>query len=187
MTRPLSLCCLLTLLTFSTVTAQEDLKQQEQQQVQQPEPNAQPQVDNLEPHEQAFVELMSSAVMTGTFSMGDKPDQSPKQEKYTIQSVRKVSGDDWIVTARVTYGKIDVPVPVPVKMKWAGDTPVLQVTNLSIPLIGDSFTARVMFYEDYYAGAWWHGKVGGQMWGKLTKVTQPETSPEDKTEQKIKE
>ena len=87
--------------------------------------------------------------------------------------------------ARVTYGKIDVPVPVPVQVKWAGDTPVLQVTDLSIPLIGDAFTARVMFYENYYAGAWWHGKVGGQMWGKIEKSdeTTPEKVPQ-KTEDK---
>jgi hypothetical protein len=33
-----------------------------------------------------------------------------------------------------------------------------------------TFTARVLFYEDRYAGTWQHGKVGGHMFGKIEKA-----------------
>lgn len=120
----------------------------------------------LEPHEQAFVDLMTNAVMVGTFTI-DGRGGTPKEERYEIKSVSKVKDDSWTVNARIVYGKLDVVVPVPVKMKWAGDTPVLQVTDLNIPLVGNEFTSRVMFYDNRYAGTWAHGKVGGHMWGVI--------------------
>ncbi|MCA8999654.1 MAG: hypothetical protein KDA80_21845, partial [Planctomycetaceae bacterium] len=120
--------------------------------------------------EQAFVALLDGAVLNGTFTVDAKRDQAPKPEKYTINGVRKVSGDNWIVEARITYGKLDVPVPVPVKVNWAGDTPMIQVTDLTIPLVGDGFSSRVLFYDGRYAGTWQHGKVGGHMFGIVEKV-----------------
>lgn len=117
--------------------------------------------------EQAFVELMTGAVLNGTFTVDHRANQAPKPEKYAIKSVRKVEGADWIVEARITYGDLDVPVPVPVQVRWAGDTPMIQVTNLSIPLVGSEFSARVLFDGNRYAGTWQHGKVGGHMFGKV--------------------
>lgn len=135
----------------------------------------------LEPHEQAFVDLMTDAVMVGTFTI-DGRGGTPKEERYEIKSVSKVNGDSWTVNARIVYGKLDVVVPVPVKMKWAGDTPVLQVTDLNIPLVGNEFTSRVMFYDNRYAGTWAHGKVGGHMWGVIEHQQEGETSESDESE-----
>jgi len=131
----------------------------------------------LEPHEQAFVDLMTNAVMVGTFTI-DGRGGTPKEERYEIKSVSKVNDDSWTVNARIVYGKLDVVVPVPVKMKWAGDTPVLQVTDLNIPLVGNEFTSRVMFYDNRYAGTWAHGKVGGHMWGVIEHSEEAETKSE---------
>ena len=44
---------------------------------------------------------------------------------------------------------------------------MIQVTDLKIPLVGEGFTARVLFYGDRYAGTWQHGKIGGHMWGTI--------------------
>lgn len=117
--------------------------------------------------EQAFVQQLTKATLVGQFSVDGRSDKAPSPERYTIESVTKVRGDQWIVQSRITYGKYDVAVPVPVQVIWAGDTPVLQVTDLKIPLMGEGFTARVMFYKDRYAGSWYHGKVGGHMWGMI--------------------
>jgi hypothetical protein len=60
---------------------------------------------------------------------------------------------------------------VPVEVRWAGDTPMIQVSDLSIPGLGDEFSARVLFYQGRYAGTWSHGKVGGTMFGRIEKLS----------------
>ncbi|WP_417848307.1 hypothetical protein [Thalassoglobus sp.] len=117
--------------------------------------------------EQAFVDQLTNATLVGRFSIQGRKNMTPQAERYAITSVKKTGDNNWIVQARITYGKYDLPVPVPVQVEWAGDTPVLQVTDLKIPLMGEGFTARVMFYKDRYAGSWYHGKVGGHMWGDI--------------------
>jgi hypothetical protein len=64
-------------------------------------------------------------------------------------------------------------------VKFAGDTPVISVTNLGFPGFG-SFTARVVIYNGTYAGTWASvppangGRAGaaphgGMMFGKVVK------------------
>ncbi len=137
--------------------------------------------------EQQFVELLTKATMVGRFSIDGRNDRDPQPERYTIESVTKTGGDNWIVKARITYGKYDVAVPVPVQVLWAGDTPILQVTDLKIPFMGEGFTARVMFYKDRYAGSWYHGKVGGHMWGMIEQQAKEEPATKSELELKTQE
>jgi hypothetical protein len=78
--------------------------------------------------------------------------------------VTKIGEDQWLFTARI--GKAGFPVPIPVPVKWAGDTPVISVTKLAIPTMG-TFTARVVIYDGQYAGTWDAGDHGGHMWGRI--------------------
>ncbi len=119
--------------------------------------------------ERAFVEQMTNAVLVGRFSVSGRADGAPKAERYSISGVKKLGEDRWVITARITYGDVDLPVPVPVQIFWADDTPVVSLTNLAIPGLGQGFTTRVLFYEDRYAGTWYHGKAGGHMWGTIEK------------------
>lgn len=119
--------------------------------------------------EQDFADLMTGAVMVGRFSI-DGRETPPGEERYEISKAQKLGGDKWVITARIKYGQHDIEVPVAVQMNWAGDTPVLSVTDISIPGLGEGFTTRVLFYKDRYAGSWYHGKVGGHMWGKIEKA-----------------
>lgn len=121
--------------------------------------------------EQAFVDLLTKATMVGRFSI-DGRETPPKEERYEISQVQKLGGEKWLVTARIKYGQHDIDVPVAVQVHWAGDTPVLSVTDISIPGLGEGFTTRVLFYGDRYAGSWYHGKVGGHMWGKIEPGTE---------------
>lgn len=123
---------------------------------------------SLNEGEQAFANLMTGAVMVGRFSV-DGRDTPPKDERYEISKAQKLGGDKWLITARIKYGQNDIEVPVAVQMNWAGDTPVLSVTDIAIPGLGEGFTTRVLFYKDRYAGSWYHGEVGGHMWGKIEK------------------
>ena len=129
--------------------------------------------------EQAFADLMQDAVLVGNFSVNrERPGKDPSKltpERYGIKSITKKSGNEWTVNSNIKYGQLDVTVPVPVEVHFANDTPVLCVTDLSIPLVGEGFTARVMFFDNQYAGTWRHGKVGGLMYGRVEKA-----KPEEK-------
>ncbi|MDZ4687630.1 MAG: hypothetical protein SH850_21375 [Planctomycetaceae bacterium] len=116
--------------------------------------------------EKSFSESLSGATLVGTFSIVGRDTNKP--ERYEIASAKKLAGDDWIITARIKYGDKDVNVPMVVKVYWADDTPMISLTNLTIPGLG-TFTSRVMFYGDRYAGTWQHDKVGGHLWGLVEK------------------
>ena len=48
------------------------------------------------------------------------------------------------------------------------DTPMVSITNFAIPGLGDEFGARVVFYDNRYAGTWDHGEYGGLMYGTIS-------------------
>jgi hypothetical protein len=136
--------------------------------------------------EQAFADLMKDAVLVGNFTVnremkeGDTPKEGARQqspERYGIKSIEKRNDSEWLVNSQIKYGKLDVTVPVPVQVHFANDTPVLSVTDLSIPLVGSEFTARVMFFDNQYAGTWRHGKVGGLMYGRVEKAKPADSPP----------
>jgi len=130
--------------------------------------------------EKEFSERMANTVMIGKFTIDGRKDADPKTERYEITSVTKAQGNYWTFLARVKYGKIDTKVPITVKVLWAGDTPMVSLTDLTIPGLG-TFTARVLFYEDRYAGSWQHGKVGGHMYGRIEKMKAKE-KPDESSE-----
>jgi hypothetical protein len=63
-------------------------------------------------------------------------------------------------------GAIALAVP----MRWNGDTPMIMMTDTSLPGLG-TFTVRLFFYGDRYGGTWQHGAVGGHMSGRIVKQT----------------
>ena len=79
--------------------------------------------------EAEFEKTMTGAVLAGKFSVTGRERLS--DERYTISGVSKVGGDVWLIHSRIQYGERDVTVPVPVKVLWAGDTPVLSLTDVA--------------------------------------------------------
>ena len=110
---------------------------------------------------------MTGAVLAGKFSVTGR--ESLSDERYTISGVSKVGGGVWLLHCRIQYGSRDVTVPVPVKVLWAGDTPVISLTDVPIPGVG-TFTARVLVYRDEYAGTWSGEGHGGQMFGRIERA-----------------
>ena len=117
--------------------------------------------------EAEFVKTMSGAVLVGKFSVTGR--EGLADDRYTISGVTKIGGDIWTINSRIQYGSHDVTVPVPVKVLWAGDTPVISLTDVLIPGIG-TFTARVLIYRDQYVGAWSGEGHGGQMFGRVERA-----------------
>jgi hypothetical protein len=112
-----------------------------------------------------FQKMMSGATLVGYSTRLNKEGLSG-EERYQIDKVSKVAGDTWLIQARMRYGQREIPVPVPVTIKWAGDTPVITLTDLTIPGVG-TYTARILLYRGQYAGTWSGKNHGGQMFGKI--------------------
>lgn len=116
--------------------------------------------------EQDFEKSMAGAVLNGQSTRDGKPGLS--EDKYTIDKVVKQSGDTWMFYVRVQYQGKDVTMPLPLQVKWAGDTPVITLTEQSLPAMG-TYTARVLIYEDRYAGTWGGKTGGGTVFGRITR------------------
>jgi len=126
--------------------------------------------------ERKFTDQMHGASLIGRFTIAGREDRAASQDRYDISSVEKLAGNDWRFNARLRYGGVDATLPIVVTMLWAGDTPIIEMTNVTIPSLG-TFDARVFFYGDRYAGTWQHGQYGGHMFGRIEKTGPPSTGP----------
>jgi len=119
----------------------------------------------------AFTLALTNVKLIGRFTFS-ADDKEPIRDEYTISSVVKVGAADlWIVSARIRYGTVDLTVPVPVEVKWAGKTPVITLDDVTIPGLG-TFSSRVVIDGSLYAGTWHHDAVGGHMFGKIISITE---------------
>jgi hypothetical protein len=129
--------------------------------------------------EKAFAETLTGATLVGHFSVvGRVSTGKDHTDRYEIDKAEKIEGHRWLITSRIKYGTHDVKVPIPLEVYWAGDTPVITVSNVTVPGMG-TFVARVLVYGDRYAGTWQHDKVGGHMWGMIERT--PTASPAPST------
>src|SRR6266446_4091629 len=126
-----------------------------------------PGIDTQAGLEQKFQQMMSGVTLIG-HSASQKGESMSGEEKYVIEKVSKFGGETWLFHVRIQYGSHDVPIPLPLTIKWAGDTPVITMTNLTIPGLG-TYTARVLLYQDQYAGTWSAKDHGGQVFGKIVR------------------
>ena len=129
--------------------------------------------------EKAFAKSMTNVTLVGHFTIEGENNDKLREERYTIDKVTKADGDYWIFLARIQYGKLNVKLPLPLRVKWAGDTPVITVTDVAIPGIG-TYTARVIIYRGQYAGTWSGKDHGGQLFGKIVKNKEKDGKKEKK-------
>lgn len=120
----------------------------------------------LTERERLFKEHFGNSRLVGSFTLDSHPDDAPEKDSYEIQSIEKLPDGRWKITALVSYGERSVPFSLPVPVEWAGDTPVLCITNLPIPFMG-TYSARVLIDGERYAGTWSGKDHGGHMFGYL--------------------
>jgi hypothetical protein len=147
--------------TFSGVVAQEPKKSSPVESG----VKAGPTRDELE---KDFAERMSNATLVGRFTDRARKEAPLKEEKYTLGKVAKLTGDTWLFNTRIQYGEHDATLPLPLKVVWAGDTPVITLDKVAIPGFG-TFTCRVLIFDDQYAGTWDGGNHGGHLFGKIVR------------------
>jgi hypothetical protein len=125
--------------------------------------------ESLSAAERQFTERMAGASLVGRFTIAGREDRPARPERYDISSVEKVGDDLWRFNARMRYGDVDTTLPFVVPMRFAGDTPMISMTEHTIPGLG-TFSVRVFFHGDRYSGTWQHGEYGGHMFGMIEKT-----------------
>ncbi len=119
--------------------------------------------------EAKFKATLTKATMSGRWcGIQDGKLTPEKEDKYTIVSVNKLGGDAWIIHTRIQYGEKDFTVPLPIQVKWAGDTPVITVDGMTMPGGKTAYSARVLVYDKTYAGTWSGGDHAGLLNGVIT-------------------
>ena len=105
---------------------------------------------------------MRDVTLVGSFTVAGREDRTPTPDRYEIASVEKVGRRPVAVQRQdgLLRHEWRGTLPIVVPMRWVGDTPVIMMTDTSLPGIG-TFTVRVFFYGDRYAGTWQHGASAG--------------------------
>jgi len=171
MFRPITACAFLLLTTFAMTLPQVAQGEDSPKNV-----DAKPDSEAVA-LQKSFQETMSGAKLIGSFTIIGKEPGKLNEEAYTISSVEKLEeGDYWLFKARIKYGKHDVEIPMPLEVKWAGDTPIITLTKTKIPTLG-TFSARVIIYNGKYAGTWTHDEVGGHLFGRVESAAKKTAEP----------
>jgi hypothetical protein len=126
--------------------------------------------------ERLFTERMRDVRLVGSFTVAGREDRTPRADRYDIESVEKVGDNLWKFNAGMNCCGVNGTIPIVVPMRFNGDTPMIMMTDTSLPGLG-TFTVRVFFYGDRYAGTWQHGAFGGLMSGRIEKRTPTDPKP----------
>jgi hypothetical protein len=127
----------------------------------------QPAPDQTAQRDEDFKTLVTNVRLAGNFTVDGQDPGKFQREEYVITGAMKLgNGDYWALTSRIKYGDVDLTVPVPVQVKWAGNTPVITVDSVKIPGLG-TFSARVLLDGARYAGTWSHDEKGGHLFGEI--------------------
>ena len=167
-------CCVLVLLQLNLFVSESQSAQQGDTAIQQDDTIAQSHPQKTLKDEnllnQKLQRFLTDITFRGHFTTDKKGSENelPKQDEYTITSATHVSGDYWLLTSRIQYRDIDVTLPVPVMIRWAGTTPVITLEKVTLPGMG-TFSSRVLVHNNRYAGTWQHDDVGGHLFGTLSK------------------
>lgn len=127
-----------------------------------------PAVDLEAERNRKFQEMMTGVTLVGFSTQSNRAGLSG-EERYAIDKVSHLAGDTWLFQTRLKHGSKEIPVPIPISIKWADDTPVITLTDLSVPGVG-TYTARVLLYRDQYAGTWSGKTISGQLFGKIERA-----------------
>ena len=116
--------------------------------------------------EKRFQQSLTNVTLSGLFTEDGVAEMS--EDRYVIENVTKIQDDRWKLDTRFEFNRKEIKFSLPVQVKWAGDTPVITLTNFPIPGAG-IVQARVLIFNNSYAGTWAGKKSGGKMFGNVIK------------------
>lgn len=112
---------------------------------------------------------LTNATLVGHFTVTGKEPTGPAEERYELGEVKYLGKHQWLIQARIRYGDKDVLLPLTVPIMWTDDTPVICIDKMMFPGLG-TYSARVMFFQDHYAGIWRGDDHGGHLYGKIERA-----------------
>jgi len=120
--------------------------------------------------EAAFSAMLKNATLEGTWvPINEAGVGEQKVDRYRVVRAEKVDGDQWRIVSKIELQGQEMEIPIPVTVKWAGDTAVLILDEVATGG-GKSYSARVLFHNDRYAGSWWgKNQPGGLLSGAITR------------------
>ena len=95
--------------------------------------------------ERQFIEQMRGVSMVGKFTIAGQEDRPARADRYDISSVEKVGEDRWRFNALI--GEKNVTLPVTVTMRWVDNTPMIMLTDMTIPTMGTFSGMRVFLWR----------------------------------------
>ena len=111
--------------------------------------------------ERRFADKMQNVSMVGYFTVDGREQRASVPDRYDIFSVQKVGEDRWRFNARI--GEVGLTLPVTVTMRWVDDTPVILLTDLTVPfarlLLRRSLCRNVAAWNGWRAYVWAHRTV----------------------------
>ncbi len=132
--------------------------------------------------EKQLAEALTDHVMIGQFTTNGGPtDQPAKEDRYALGKVYKMKNGMWSFEATMKNGDKDVKFTMAFPVKWAGDTPMITLTDWPMPGMG-VFTARILIFRSQYAGTWSGGDHGGLMFGRIVKASEVPPAPDKSAE-----
>jgi len=132
--------------------------------------------------ETAFVATLTEATFIGRWHpIADGEVGAERRDRYSIAGAEKTGDNRWIIRARLSADLPDLLVPVPVRIEWAGDAAVLMVDDFGLPGM-NPYSARVLIFDDTYAGTWSGGGMAGLISGIIVREADAATPPSDGAE-----
>jgi hypothetical protein len=132
--------------------------------------------------ENQFSAMLKGATLKGTWAaVGPVGLGEDKQDGYQIVEAKKVKGDKWVMVSRFEYKGQQMDIPVPVVIKFAGDTAVMILNDLPTG-DGATWSARILFHNDVYTGSWWEStrKKGGILSGIVSREAEEKGAKKEK-------
>ncbi|QDU93082.1 hypothetical protein [Lignipirellula cremea] len=130
--------------------------------------------------EAEFVAMLKNATLKGTWApiQQGRLGAEKGNDTYRIARVEKNEAGEWTIVSRISVRGQTIEFPISVSVKFAGDTSVLILDNVRAGPGKANWSARIMFFDDFYAGRWWettNPEHGGAITGAISRT--PDTSP----------
>lgn len=124
--------------------------------------------------EAKFVAMMKNATLKGSWAPVQQGTLGGERgnDSYKIARAEKSADGKWSIVSVINYQGRQIEFPIAANVKFAGDTAVLILDDVRAGPGKANWSARVMFYDDVYAGRWWetsNKEHGGTINGTISR------------------
>jgi hypothetical protein len=128
--------------------------------------------------EARFIAMLKNATLKGSWAPVQQSKLGTERggDSYRIARAEKSTDGKWSIVSLFAVGGQQVEFPISASVKFAGDTAVLILDNVRTGPGKANWSARVMFFDDVYAGRWWetaNREHGGTINGTITRADKP--------------